>query len=202
MSARRARFDVALILALSVGYVACELAAVPKRWTYIGIAVALLLYLSVVVGWRREELVALGLGRAGLRASIRATAWFSGVAAVGLVVWALVLGRAPRTSELMWMLPLYPLFGLVQQLAVQGMLHRGLLSLGVPSLPAILVTTVAFAALHVGNATLVGLTFVAGLAWSVIYARHRNLWPLGVSHGLLGAIAYQLVSDQALVGKL
>jgi len=57
----------------------------------------------------------------------------------------------------------------------------------------LLLTSLAFALVHLGSSTLVALTFVAAFFWSWIYARHPNLWPLGISHGILAALTYPLV---------
>ena len=37
------------------------------------------------------------------------------------------------------------------------------------------------------------VTFGAGLFWSWLFARTPNVWALGLSHGILAALAYPLV---------
>lgn len=36
-------------------------------------------------------------------------------------------------------------------------------------------------------------TFMMGLAFTPMYLRHRNLWPLGIYHGWLGVLTYYWV---------
>jgi membrane protease YdiL (CAAX protease family) len=62
-----------------------------------------------------------------------------------------------------------------------------------PRILQILITATAFGSVHFGNRILLGLTFVAGIAWSVLYCRWPNLWLLAGSHSVLAALAYPLV---------
>lgn len=122
----------------------------------------------------------------------------------GVGVWALIAGVAvlfavyaivvlsPR-GELLVMLPLYPVWGVVQQLIFQGVVHRRLLLLVNHRGLAVLLTALAFALVHVGSWPLVGLTFAAGLAWSRLFQIYPNVWVLGLSHGVLAALVYPLV---------
>ena len=127
------------------------------------------------------------LRRAAPPAAI-ATAVFAGAA----VAWALVSGRPLRSHQLAWMLPLYPFWGLAHQTLFQGILHRNLRRIA--SAPvATLVTAAAFALVHWGRLELVGLTAVAGLVWSLLYARCGNVIVLGLSHGIAAALAYPLI---------
>jgi membrane protease YdiL (CAAX protease family) len=43
---------------------------------------------------------------------------------------------------------------------------------------------------------LMALTFIAGLAFTWIFEKHRNLWAIGIVHGILGSVAYYLVIGQ------
>lgn len=47
---------------------------------------------------------------------------------------------------------------------------------------------------------LVGLTVVAGLVWTILYARCPNVIPLGVSHGIAASLAYPLILAHAPLG--
>lgn len=124
---------------------------------------------------------------------------FAASAAIFIPVMILMVGLA-RTrgtlsvpSSLALMLLLYPIWGLVQQFLVQGLLvtnlakgpfkgHQGAL---------IIVGGVLFSLVHVGNVWLMAATAGVGAAFVWLYLRYRNLWPLGLFHGLLASLFYQ-----------
>ena len=58
------------------------------------------------------------------------------------------------------------------------------------------ICAVLFSLVHVPDPQLMVATFVLGLAFTPIYLRWRNLWPLGVLHGWLGAFCYVWVLDR------
>ena len=60
---------------------------------------------------------------------------------------------------------------------------------------------VAFAALHLPNPFLAGVTFAGALAWCWIYNRYPNVLPLALSHAVLtAAILYAF--DDRITGRL
>lgn len=83
----------------------------------------------------------------------------------------------------------YPLWGLAQQWALQGFVHRRLLESWGRRQPAAIASAVLFSALHVPNPVLVVFTLVGGYLWCILYQRERNLFTLAFSHGWLGAAA-------------
>jgi membrane protease YdiL (CAAX protease family) len=61
--------------------------------------------------------------------------------------------------------------------------------------------SLAFAALHLPNPLLAGLTFLGALAWCWMYERHPNVLPLALSHAVLtAAILYAF--DDRITGRL
>jgi CAAX prenyl protease-like protein len=80
--------------------------------------------------------------------------------------------------------------GLVQQYALQAFVLRRLRQAGLPSVAAVTVAVLLFAAVHWPNWVLVGLTIGGGMAWCAIFLRRPNLLTLGISHGLLALLAY------------
>ena len=63
-----------------------------------------------------------------------------------------------------------------------------------------LVTAALFAAFHVPNPSMMGLTFAAALAWSWIYFATPNLLALAVSHSVLGIIAQHFLAINIRTG--
>src|SRR5262249_24483514 len=94
------------------------------------------------------------------------------------------------------LLGLYPVWGLVQQLLVQGIFVRPVTAAGAGVLKKLSVTVLAallFAAVHLPDVKLAAATCLIGAVFTTIYIRWRNLWPLGLYHGWLGVFFYYWV---------
>jgi membrane protease YdiL (CAAX protease family) len=110
-----------------------------------------------------------------------------------MAVVAALAGTLRLHAHLVPLLLLYPLWGLVQQFLVQALVAANLVRVrgALGSRTAVVsVCAVLFGVVHLPDLALAVATFVLGVAFTVIYLRHRNLWPLGLYHGWLGAIAY------------
>src|SRR5262249_14697470 len=84
---------------------------------------------------------------------------------------------------------LYPLWGLVQQLLVQAMVVRNLVP--VVSLPVVVtLAVVLFGLVHLPHLALALATALLGGVFTLTFIRCRNVWALGVCHGLLGVFFY------------
>jgi uncharacterized protein len=120
----------------------------------------------------------------------------SAVALLGAVAMT-AIGAARGQLALHWhMLPLallYPIWGIVQQFMIQGLVVANLAG-AVRSRAAItLIAAMLFGLVHFPDLELSAATFLLGLAFSAIYLRWQNLWPLGLYHGWLGVLMYFLV---------
>gem|GEM_PF-5306162 len=60
----------------------------------------------------------------------------------------------------------------------------------------LLIPATAFGAVHLPSWDLTAGTFGLGLASTPLYLRHRNVLPLGLYHGWLGAFYYRWVLDR------
>jgi len=197
--ASSSRFQVGVILGVVVLYVTMGLLDLPPLLILVLAAaggVAIILHQVLVIRVRPADL---GLRLDNLRRAAPAAAIATATFAAAAVAWALAADRPLLSSDLAWMLPLYPVWGIAQQTLFQGILHRNLRELA-PAPVAILGTTAAFALVHIGLPELVGLTAAAGLVWSILYARCPNVLVLGISHGIAAALAYPLILDHAPLG--
>lgn len=193
MSRHAAMIDVAVVGGMALVYLALEALDVPKRWSFAAVGLALGIYALLLARRRTHSLYDLGFRKDNLGAGLIPVAVCTIVAGAGLVVWAVVRGNAVWGREVLILLVLYPIWAVVQQLGFQGLLHRGLMVLlPVPALQ-VLGAAAAFACVHAGNPTLLALTFLAGVMWSLLYRRWPNLWLLAGSHTILAALAYPLV---------
>jgi len=115
------------------------------------------------------------------------------VVGVSLMAWyGLANDRVLWQDHILFLLLLYPLWGLLQQFLVQA--------LGVANLMtffprqgwrvAMPVGIVLFAIIHFPNALLMIATGLMAALFIPCYLRDRNLWPLGLYHGWLGTFFY------------
>ena len=176
-------------------YVAASLAGTRKRFLIPAVIAALVAYGLSIAARRNESWRDFGLRLDNLRDAALPTAGVTLLAALPLVAASIVRGTSPWRPEFMILLPLYPLYGIAQQVAFQGILHRRLQVLLPSPRLAVFATAIAFGAIHLGHLPLTGLTFAAGLVWSALFARHPNTLTLGISHGILATLTYPLLLE-------
>ncbi|MHC4341324.1 MAG: CPBP family glutamic-type intramembrane protease [Planctomycetota bacterium] len=150
-------------------------------------------YAVVRVRRDRSILKEWGFRCGNLRPTFVATSLF---AIVSLLVMA-AIGHSRGTLTLHWhillLLVAYPLWGLVQQFLVQALVARNLQGARPPFSSTWFIVpfcALLFGLVHIPDPTLVLATLSLGLVFTPIYLRWRNLWPLGLFHGWLGALCY------------
>jgi membrane protease YdiL (CAAX protease family) len=131
------------------------------------------------------------LGPAFRDASLLAAGALAGMAAVGTAQ-----GTLDLDADFLPLFVLYPSWGVVQQTLVQGFVTRHLADAGLSPWAVTPLSAVAFGAVHLPNWKLTAATTVLGAAYAPLYLRHRNVWPLGFYHGVLGAFYYRWVLDR------
>jgi hypothetical protein len=112
---------------------------------------------------------------------------------VGLVIIGLVLGARPHLPPnlISWhRLWTYFAFCLLQQVALNSLVHNRMLSLVRNEWLAASLTGVIFAACHWPNPVLVPSTFIAGAAMAFMFGRIRNIIPLAVGQAILGSVVF------------
>jgi hypothetical protein len=143
----------------------------------------------------------------GVRGAWLATLAFTGVALVVLAVLALVAARRSELSagerfgnwHILVVAALYFPWALLQQYIFQFYWFGRWLRL-VPVPLAVVITVVAFSAVHFPRWPVMGVVLVACTAWTLIYYRWRSIVPLAVSHALLGtALHYWVFGNDLLV---
>ena len=198
----RASREVSLFVALLFAYVLVSNLGLETRWIFAGagLVVAGFVWFTYRTGeetWRDFGLRVDNLASAALPIGLTTL-----IASLAIVIYAIASGASLWRSDLAILLPLYPAWGVVQQLMFQGFLHRRLRVLLRSSSGAVLLTAIFFALTHTGDARLIGLTLVAGLAWSALFVRWPNVWLLGASHGVLAALTYPLLLGDAPLERI
>lgn len=88
---------------------------------------------------------------------------------------------------------LYPFWGLIQQFLVLGLFTGNLNRLEANKPPKwflVVLTAFMFGGLHYPNMLLMIGTSLLAIFYTIVFLKYRNLWPLGLFHGVLGAIFY------------
>ncbi|MCB9262209.1 MAG: CPBP family intramembrane metalloprotease [Flavobacteriales bacterium] len=123
-------------------------------------------------------------------------------AAISLIA-CFAIGYIRQTINISWhiipILILYPLWGVIQQFLLVGLIAGNLKDFeGQPlkDIYIIFVSSICFAAIHYPYYWLIVGTFVLALIYSSIYLKKRNLYALGLFHGLLGALFFYTVVNR------
>jgi hypothetical protein len=192
---RRGLFEIAAVAITVVAYFVCY-EVLDARGVFMAAA---------VLGWGayvarrivREPrcLVDYGLSRRGLAPTAKAVAWLVGLGGLACGLVALAQGRLTGSRGLLLAALFYPLWGLVQQTLVQAMVVRNI-ERRLPRAAVIAGAAALFGAIHLPDVVLAPATAALGAAFTAIYLRWRNVWPLAVGHGLLGALFYVWVLDR------
>ena len=113
-----------------------------------------------------------------------------------LAAYRMARGYVEFPPGAVWIFLIYPFWAFIQQFVVQAMVVSNLERLGWKRAVIIPVSAVLFGLAHAPDLELMGLCAVAGLAWSWIFLRTRNLYPLALMHAGLGALAYYWVLER------
>ena len=157
------------------------------RWTWIFFA----LWLAVSFLSHRDTPKTLGCSADNLAPATKQAVIVFGVMAAALVVIGLSLGapKHPVLGQFSWRrVEAYFAFCVLQQVALNSLLHNRMMSLIRNEWIAAGLTGLIFAACHWPNPVLVPLTFVGGAAMAWMFGRVRNIIPLVFGQVLLGML--------------
>jgi len=145
-------------------------------------------WIIATTGARRDGWTVLGLGRKGLLQSL----W---IVAVALLLSAVAIFIAARTHTLHRLhgpTPIllhgwgYIVWSLMQQFMLQSYFLLRFLRLLSSKTAAVIAATGIFALAHLPNPILTPITLVWGAVSCVLFLRYRNIYALGLAHGILG----------------
>lgn len=118
---------------------------------------------------------------------------FAAIGAFALFGLAVTTGPVEIPASFWVAVFLYPIYGVVQQFALQNFIARNLRMMLFGSIPVAAMAAMLFGFSHYPRLELVALTFVAGFFFTLIYQRFSNLWAVGIAHGLMAALVMYLV---------
>jgi membrane protease YdiL (CAAX protease family) len=141
-----------------------------------------------------------GFERRGLVPGLRAVALVLGPAVVLTLIAGASLGTVHDRRDFLGSLGALVVWGGAQQWVLQTVVLREA-QRATSERWGILVAATLFAVVHLPNPFLTPVTFAAGLVWCAIYARHPNIVPMAIAHGL-GTLAILYAFDDAITGRL
>jgi hypothetical protein len=144
---------------------------------------------------RRETPASLGFRVANLKSALAATAPAVLTVALALLAIGAIFHtiRAVTLQSALLSLALYCFWGLFQQYLLNGYFLNRFVKISPAFAP--LIAAIAFSAIHTPNWFLIIVTFFAGFVCAKIYLKFRNLYVLGLAHGVIGFLLYLCVPD-------
>jgi uncharacterized protein len=187
---RRSLGELAAVLLTGLAHVVVETAFHAKGYF---IAAALAGWGAYLIGaaWRDR-----GILRAwGLRVDnlARASVWPAVIFLIGaglLAIAGAYRGTLGWNAHLPLILAIYPVWGIAQQFMLQAMVVRNLRGRLGSAAATTAVAALLFGAVHLPDLVLSAATLLLGIVFVPLFLRYRNVLPLGVVHGWLGALAY------------
>jgi uncharacterized protein len=144
----------------------------------------------------RDEavLVEWGFTKRGFGRSIALLTPFMLLSVSGFAAYGIFTGNMVLNWHIFLLLLLYPFWGLVQQFLVVALIAGNIRRFSrYPESVIVLLTASVFAMAHASSIPLSGASFFLALVTTTVYFRIRNLWALGLFHGLYGTCLYYFV---------
>ena len=166
-----------------------------QRFLY-WLAIVVVIGLTVL---RREKLQALGLAPAHTWRSLWIIAAAAALAVLAVLTarWLGTLHALPRIGHLSARTRIigYMIWSVVQEFLLQVFVLTRLMRLLERRSLAIALAAFLFAIAHIPNPILIGLTLIWGFVACPLFLRYRNLYTLGLAHGILGLCVAVTVPD-------
>jgi len=110
------------------------------------------------------------------------------------------VGNRMGTNILSWsilpVLLLYPIWGIIQQFIIIGLIARNLKDMegiNIPEVLIVLITSILFSVVHYPYHLLIIGTFFLAMVYTALFIRNRNLIVMGIYHGCLGAFFFYTI---------
>lgn len=153
---------------------------------------------AVVTTWiHRPSWTALGLGIAGLVRSL----WVVGAASLFAGLAVFTASELHTLHRLHGPLPLfshvwgYLIWAVMQQFLLQIYFLLRLMRLLPGKIAPVLAAAFCFSLAHLPNPVLTPVTLVWGIVACILFLRYRNIYALGLAHGILGLCVAVIVPD-------
>jgi len=141
--------------------------------------------------WRRDTMTSVGFELSHFTPALKQAA----LAALPFILALLLIGTL--TGQI-WLIPpkarsftssgRYILWATFQQYGLQGYFHNRLMRAVSKPFWSSTINALVFMSFHFPNPILMIFTLLGGFAFSLIYSKNRNIFALGIVHGLMGLL--------------
>lgn len=188
-------------IAVLVGLLVIYLFIVPAKlrkyaWFNILVASIALFFIVTYQKFIGETPMDVGLGFSNMEAACKP--WL----VVTPVVFAIMFLAGLWRKTVVWSINIiicfvpYYLWAGVQQYIVLGFVNTRLAEIGLSTVVIALTSALLFACLHLFDKRLFPLTLILGFFFSLAFQVNPNIFPLAVTHGLLGVAYYYFIAGE------
>ncbi|HLO60347.1 MAG TPA: CPBP family glutamic-type intramembrane protease [Bacteroidales bacterium] len=113
---------------------------------------------------------------------------------IGLIIYGIF--TIHFSWNILFVLITYPIWGLVQQFLMMSLFAGNLKDYegkNINTAFIVIITSFLFSIVHYPSFALIAVTFAMAIIYSLIFLSKRNILPLGIFHGVLGALFYYVV---------
>lgn len=121
------------------------------------------------------------------------------------IVYGIYNGRTIFTWRILPVLGLYPVWGTFQQFLMVGLTAQNLSKINFLNSNKsciVLFTSAIFCLVHFPSFSLMTFTFCMETIFVLIYLKWKNLWSLGIVHGLIASFIFYYVAGRDLWSEL
>ena len=170
-----------------------------------GIVLFWLVYILYRVKSNRKTLILWGFKKEHFKQSMLYLAPLIFVTAIVSVLYSSVNESLSFSWNFILVLLLYPLWGLIQQFMILGIISQNLASATEGKMNRYLIiflVSALFSMVHYPSSFLMIFTFFLEVVFITIYLKWRNLWAIGIAHGWIATLILYYVLDRNLWSEL
>lgn len=172
------------------------------RGIYItGICLFWLGYVLFQVRNNKDQLKLWGFSKYNFKSSLLFLSPFIAVSILGCIGYAGLKNNLNISWHILPILLLYPLWGIIQQFLMLGIISQNLsaiLNLKLNRFVVIVIVSALFSMIHYPSTILMIFTFFMEVLFISVYFKWRNLWTIGIAHGWIATFLLFYVLDRNL----
>jgi uncharacterized protein len=152
-----------------------------------------------------KSLVHWGIRKQGFKQSFLFILPIAVISTTGIVAYGYLSGAYILNWHILPILILYPLWGLIQQFVMIGLIAGNLKAMNktrFKNYQIILLTSLLFSLVHYPIGFLMIFTFIMELIFLFVFFRWKNIWPLGLYHGWIATLLLYYVMERDLLIEL
>ena len=170
-----------------------------------GIVLFWMVYILYRVKSNREALILWGFKKEHFRQSMLYLSPLIFITGIGSVLYSSMNASLSFSWSFMLILLLYPLWGLIQQFMMLGIISQNLANATEGKMNRYLIiflVSALFSMVHFPSFFLMIFTFFLEVVFITVYLKWRNLWAIGIAHGWIGTFILYYVLHRNLWSEL